>query len=184
MRDLRPYAGIAAPAAFIGAWVTGGLLRDDGYSPVRDAISRLAETGQPTAPLMTAGFVGFGLLAPVAAFALQDRGARLAVITTGVGTLGVAALPLSAAGGMPVDTWHAVAAGIAYAANVAAPSLAARRLPSARARRASYALSAAIAGCLVASLALEEQTGLFQRAGLTLFDAWLVGTCVHLLRRR
>lgn len=180
---LRPVAGVVAPAAFVGAWVTGGLLRDDGYSPVSDAISRLAETGQPTAPLMTAGFVAYGVLAPVAATALRDRATRAAVVVTGLGTLAVAAFPLSAEGGQPVDAWHAAAALVAYTANVAAPSLAGRRA-SPRVRRASYALSAVIAACLVGSIALDDATGLLQRTGLTLFDAWLVATCVRLLRER
>lgn len=54
-------AGIAGPVAFIGAWVSAGLVTE-GYSPVSDTISRLAAQGAPTRPLMTAAPVAFGLL--------------------------------------------------------------------------------------------------------------------------
>ena len=62
-RKLGALAGIAAPASFVGAWLVGGAQARD-YHPVHDAISQLARVGAPTRPLMTAGFVGFGLLAP------------------------------------------------------------------------------------------------------------------------
>lgn len=180
-------AGIAGPVAFVGAWVTGGLLRDDGYSPARDAISRLAEQGAPTLPLMTAGFVGFGLAMPFYARelgrALGSRGTQVAVTVTAVGTLAVAALPLSADGGQPIDTWHTVAAGTAYVANVVAPIVVARHLRSPAARRASYVLSATMAACLLASVTYEDLTGLFQRTGLTLFDVWSVTGALVLLVR-
>jgi hypothetical protein len=39
--------GVLAPTAFVGAWVTGGLLTE-GYDPVRQAISQLAREGAPT----------------------------------------------------------------------------------------------------------------------------------------
>ncbi len=184
-RRAAALAGIAGPAAFVGAWVTGGLLRDDGYSPVSDAISRLAEQGASTQPLMTAGFVGFGVVMPFYAHelghALRSRGAQVAVTVTAVGTLAVAALPLSAGGGQRIDTWHAVAAGTAYVANVVAPLVVARHLRSPPARRASYTLSAAMAACLVASVTYDDLTGLFQRTGLTLFDLWSVTGAVVLL---
>lgn len=186
-RRAATFTGILGPAAFVGAWVTGGLLRDDGYSPVSDAISRLAEQGVSTQPLMTAGFVVFGLAMPFYARelgrALCSRGAHVAVTVTALGTLAVAALPLSADGGR-IDTWHTVAAGTAYVANVIAPIVVARHLSSPAARRASYALSAAMAACLLASVTYDDLTGLFQRTGLTLFDLWSVTGAVVLLRRR
>ena len=55
--------GAIGPAAFISAWVIGGATKD-GYSPVHDAISRLAAIGSSARPLMTAGFVAFGLAVP------------------------------------------------------------------------------------------------------------------------
>lgn len=175
-------AGIAGPAAFVSAWVTGGLIKD-GYSPTHDTISRLAEQGASTRPLMTAGFLGFGVLMPLFAVelgrALNSPGVAVAVATSGFGTLAVAAFPVSVAGGTFSDSAHYLAAGVAYAANVVAPLLAGRHLGGARARRASYALAVAVAAALVGSLQVDEFTGLLQRVGLTLFDMWAVAMAVQ-----
>lgn len=178
-------AGIAGPAAFVGAWVIGGAVKD-GYSPVSDAISRLAEQGASTQPLMTAGFVGFGVLIPVYAAelgrALESPTTRWAVTASGLGTLAVACFPLTAEGGTFLDAAHPVAAGVAYVANVIAPLAAARHLRSPRLKAASYALSAVMAACLAGSLRFDDQTGLLQRTGLTLFDAWAVVGAIALGR--
>ncbi|MGB4746437.1 MAG: DUF998 domain-containing protein, partial [Candidatus Microthrix parvicella] len=48
--------GIVGPAAFIGAWVAGTVVLD-GYSPITDAISRLAAVGADTRWLMSTGFL-------------------------------------------------------------------------------------------------------------------------------
>lgn len=177
--------GLAGPGAFVGAWVAGGLLRRPTYAPVSQAISQLAREGTSTRPLMTAGFVAFGLLVPVyaqglhAALGPRAAGLRLAATASGVATLAVAALPLSRASGRPVDTWHALAAGTGYLAQVAAPLAGARLLP---APRASYAVAALAAACLVGSVTLPDLTGLLQRTGLTAVDVWLAAVAVRLLR--
>ncbi len=187
MRRVARVAGIAGPAAFVGAWVVGSAVQD-GYSPVSDAISRLAEQGASTQPLMTAGFLGFGLLMPVFARglgqALGSRAAAAAVTTSGLATLAVAALPLSVEGGTPIDTLHNAAAGVAYAANVLGPIVVASHLRTPAARRASYALSAAMAAALIGSLAVDDTTGLLQRTGLTMYDVWAVTLAVTVLGRR
>jgi hypothetical protein len=186
---LRPLAlacGIAGPAAFVGAWAVGGT-RLAGYDPVSQAISQLAREGAPTAPLMTSGFVAFGVLLPAYGWALgralDSPAVRAAATASGLATLAVAAAPLSRATEQPVDTWHAVFAGAGYLAQVAAPLVAARRFRSRPARTASYAVGGAAAAALVASLALPDLTGLLQRTGLTLVDAWFAAVAVHLLRR-
>lgn len=185
-RVVARFAGIGGPAAFVGAWAIGSAVKD-GYSPVSDAISRLAEQGASTQPLMTAGFLGFGLLMPVFARALgQELGSRsvqAAVTASALATLAVAAFPLSPEGGTSVDTLHNVAAGVAYAANVLAPIVAAPHLRTPVARRASYALSGAMTAALVGSLALDDVTGLLQRAGLTMYDVWAVALAVTVLGR-
>lgn len=180
-------AGIAGPVAFIGAWVSAGLIKD-GYSPVSETISRLAEQGASTRPLMSAGFIGFGVLMPLYARelgrALGSPGVRAAVTVSGVGTLVVAAVPVTVGGGTTGDTVHYLAAAAAYVANVVAPLLAARRLPSTRTRIASYAAAAAIATALVGSVYVDDLTGLLQRTGLTLFDAWAVALAAWMLAAR
>lgn len=180
-------AGIAGPAAFVGAWIVGGLLKD-GYSPVHDTISRLAEQGASTRPLMTAGFVGFGVLMTLYARelgkALNSPGVRAAVTASALGTLAVAVFPVSADGGTRSDNLHYAAAGLAYVANAVGPFVAARHLSSAKARRASYAAAVAIAAALVGSLGADEITGLLQRTGLTLYDAWAVALALRLLAGR
>ena len=184
MNGIARAAGIGGPAAFVGAWVLAGTVKD-GYSPVSDAISRLAEQGASTQPLMTAGFLGFGLLMPIYARglgrALGSRAVQVAVTTSAVATLAVAAFPLTAEGGTWTDTLHNVAAGAAYAANILGPIAAAPHLRTKAARRASYALSVAITAALVGSLAVDELTGLLQRAGLTMYDVWAVALAVTVL---
>lgn len=184
---LEAGCGVAGPLAFVGAWVLGGALRGPEYSPVGDAISRLAQEGTSSVPLMTAGFVAFGVLVPVYARglgrALRSSGTRAAATLAGLATLAVAALPLSAAGGQPVDALHAVAAGTGYLGQVLAPLLGGLAMQG-RARAASWAVSGLAAGCLVGSLALPEATGLLQRTGLTVVDAWFVVLAVRLLGRR
>lgn len=179
-------AGIAGPAAFIGAWVVGSIIKD-GYSPVVRTISRLAEPGAETRPLMTAGFVAFGLLmVPYGrelGRALGSRGVRAAVTTTAVCTLAVAAFPVTSEGGATSDTLHYFAAGVAYTANIVAPLVAARHLASPGARRASAALGVAVAAALISSTRLEDVSGLLQRTGLTLYDAWAIALAVGLLRQ-
>src|SRR5258708_7519274 len=64
--------GLIGPAAFVGAWALGGALKE-GYSPTNDAISRLAAIGASTRPLMTSGFVCFGIAVPAYALALRRR---------------------------------------------------------------------------------------------------------------
>jgi len=189
-RRLLAACGIAGPGAFVAAWVVGGLATA-GYSPVELTISQLAREGAGTAPLMTAGFLAFGVLVPAYAVVLGRelgaRGAQVAATVSGLATLGVAALPLSRAGGQPVDAWHAVAAGTGYVGQALAPLLGARALgrrdPAGRARTASYAVSATAAVALVGSVLVPDLAGGLQRVGLTAVDAWFAAVAVHLLRR-
>jgi hypothetical membrane protein len=185
MRTLGTLAGIGAPASFIGAWVTAGAATP-GYSAVRDHISDLAAVGAPTRPLMTAGLVGFGVLAPLFArsisTALDDPRLRTSITAAAVGTVGVAALPLGASWG---NGPHAAAAAVSYVAMASTPILGSRALARSGdtgASRASLAAGLASAACLTASLVGENQ-GLLQRAGLTLVDAWFVVMAVRELRR-
>lgn len=172
---MRRLAGVVGPAAFVGAWIVGSVLRrSSGYSPVDDAISRLAEAGASTAPLMTAGFVTFGVAVP--AFALADRRAlgtpgTAALVLAGLGTLGVAATPLHPTDDVPL---HAVAAIAGYAGTALAPMLSStdRNVP----------LGVASAVCLAAT-AFGPANGLLQRAGLTLVDVWIVRRALSAPRR-
>src|SRR4051794_31795517 len=108
-------AGVIGPAAFIGAWATGAAVTARDYSSVHDAISRLASVRADTRPLMTAGFVIFGVALPVYASALRRAIGGSAWITaaaTGIATLAVAATPLD--WNHTVDHLHGVVAGIGY----------------------------------------------------------------------
>jgi len=191
--------GVVAPTAFVTAWAVGGVLRDDGYDPLHDAISRLAEVGADTAPLMTAGLVAFGVLVPVWARTLGDRlesaALRRVVTTAGLATLAVAALPLTREGGTTQDALHAVAAGTGYVAMAATPLVAApllRRRGHRRAAAASVAVglvsAASLVGTLLAGAVLGDDgpvgSGGLQRLGLTVVDAWHVAAAAAVLRRR
>jgi Protein of unknown function (DUF998) len=172
--------GIVGPAAFIGAWATLGAIRD-GYSPITTAISRLAEKGASTAPAMTAGFVAFGVAVPLAGIAFRNHLAGFAwipAVTTGLATLGVAATPLGH--NATVDKLHGVFAGTGY---VTLASIPLTMLPlltgNGPARRAALGTTALSGACLAATLAGPAH-GFFQRAGLTIGDAWLITASVGL----
>lgn len=174
-------AGIAAPASFVGGWLIAGARARD-YSALRSAISELARVGAPTRPIMTAGFVGFGLFAlPWAAVLsrqLHDRRLLVSVGLAAVSTLAVAALPL---GGPMGDGAHGIAAGLGYVGMASSPLLGATHLTG-RARFASYATGAVSAVALLASLQGTLDGGL-QRLGLGVVDVWFVARAVRVVRR-
>ena len=181
--------GILAPASFVGAWAVCGALRE-GYDPVEQAISQLAREGTPGRLGMTAGFVGFGVLLPVFARRLPSlvgagRALRISATVAGVSTLAVAALPLQREAGGPGDALHAAAAGVGYLAMAVSPALAVR--PLARSgRRTAAGASAAVSAVSVAALVASRttgSTGLWQRIGLGVVDAWFAAVAVQGLRR-
>jgi hypothetical membrane protein len=168
--------GVIGPAAFIGAWSVGAAVTSREYSPIDDAISRLASVGADTRALMTAGFVGFGVALPVYASALRrvvSGPAWLAAATTGIATLGVAATPLEHSA--TVDTWHGVVAGIGYVTLAATPLLAARPLlhHGHRALAAAGIVAGTVSTIALALTTTGLPTGLFQRLGLTATDIWV-----------
>jgi hypothetical membrane protein len=173
-RRVGALAGIGAPVCFVGGWLVAGARAHD-YDPLRDFISDLARVGVPTRPLMTAGLVGFGVLAPLwsrtLAAALDEPRLRVTVTAAGLGTLAVAALPLGASWG---DAPHGVAAGASYVAMAATPLVGGAR--------ASYAAGLASAVMLTAST-LGRYDGALQRAGLGVVDAWFVALALRELCR-
>ena len=179
----RPWAAlglVAGPAAFISGWVVGGARTPD-YSPVNDAISRIAAVGAPNRELMTTAFVAYGAAVIVG----QHRAAQLRRCTAagalaavnGAATIGVAALPLE----------HSAVDGHAGTASPPASGTPrSRRCRSCRPGRCGElgygrAANLAIAGgvtsgvCLVATT-VSDANGFFQRLGLTVGDVWLVAT--------
>ena len=189
-RRVGALCGIAGPTAFVGAWLLGGALADD-YDPLHDAISQLAREGAPTQPLMTAGFVAFGVLVPVWAQVLsrelRSRGVRWVVSVAGLATLAVAALPLTREPGGTQDVLHAVAAGTGYVAMAATPLLASgalKRRGHDRAAAASVVVGLVSVAGLLGTLLVEERSGGLQRLGLTVVDAWHVAAAAWVLRRR
>jgi hypothetical protein len=175
--------GLIGPAGFVGAWVIAGLIKPD-YSPVEDAISRLAAIGASTRPLMTCGFVCFGVAVPTYAWALRrwmGGPAWVTAVGTGAATLAVAAVPLgmSSTG----DLVHGGLATAGYVTLAATPILAARTLWGSG-RRSAAALSLAMGVgsglCLAATLA-GRYHGLWQRAGLTVGDIWLLASAAAMV---
>lgn len=185
-RTLGALCGIAAPVAFVGAWLAGGLLRE-GYDPLEQAISQLAREGTPDRALMTAGLVAFGVLLPVWAVvlgrALGSGAVHAATAVAGLATLAVAALPLTREPGGTQDLLHGVAAGTGYVAMALTPLLAARRLSGA-ARATSLVTGAVSATCLVGTVLAPDVSGLLQRTGLGVVDAWHVVVAGAVLLRR
>lgn len=188
-RTVGALCGIAAPTAFVTAWLVGGLQAEN-HEPLTNAISDLAREGEPTRPLMTAGMVAFGLLlpvwAPVLGRRLDSTAVRNATVVAGLATVAVALLPLTREGGSAQDTWHAVAAGTGYLAMAATPLLAAaplRRLGHERAAGTSVMVGLVSAAALVGSVLVDDRSGGLQRLGLTVVDAWHIAAAAWVLRR-
>lgn len=187
----RPAAAlglVAGPLAFVAAWAVGGA-RTPGYSPIDQAISRIAEVGAPEQATMTAGFVAYGGAVLVGSLAL--RGSPLArcwpfAAVNGAATIAVAATPLERS--ELVDALHSVAAATGYLSITALPLVAAPILADLGHRRAAAASVAvgAVAGAALVATNLTEANGLFQRIGLTAGDAWLaaVGAALWSASRR
>jgi hypothetical protein len=179
--------GLVGPAAFIGAWVVGGIVAGEAYAPWEDAISRLAAVDAGTRPLMTAGLVVFGVSLPAYGAALRRTlpgPAWATAVATGLATLGVAATPLDRS--TLIDQGHALFAGLGYLTLAATPLLAARPL---RARGhhvlARFGLGAgaiSVAALLLSLTALP--TGGFQRLGLTVADLWIMASAAAILTGR
>ncbi len=182
MRRLA-WGGVVGPVAFVSAWAISGATTTAASSPVDDAISNLARIGAPTRVAMTLGFLVFGLGLIAFGLALRETmtgPAWIAAVATGACTIAVAATPL---GGWAGDTVHGGFATLGYVTIVALPASAAR--PIRRSGRPGWArLSVIVAAVSAASLALSAlgpAHGLWQRLGLTLGDAWIVGTAVSLI---
>ena len=182
-RRLAALGGVVGPAVFVTAWALLGR-RLPGYSPVDDAISRLAAGGAPDRYVMTAGLVALGAGLPLYGSALRATlsGPAWACATaTGLATLGVASFPL---GSPTPDRIHGVFAGIGYATLAATPLAAAA--PLARSGRTGWArLSAAaglVSGASLLATVAGPGSGLFQRLGLTAGHAWVVASALDILR--
>ena len=177
--------GVIGPTAFIGAWVVGAAVTSAPYSSIDDAISRLAAVGSDTRWMMTAGFVTFGLALPTFAWALRSAVPGRAWITataTGLATLAVAAAPLDRSD--TVDRLHAMFAGIGYVTLAATPLLAAPHLLEIGHRRlARFGVAAGVTSAVALALTTTGlPTGLFQRVGLTVSDAWIIATALAVRR--
>jgi hypothetical membrane protein len=183
-------AGVVGPLSFIGGWVAAGALRPE-YSPVREAISQLARLGAPHRPLMTTAFVAFGVTVPVFAPVLADslgagKPLTASLSLAGLATLGVAAFPLSRAGGGAADLVHGTFATLGYVGMAISPMFGAAglfRRGHVHAAVASGTVGLVSAAALAAT-AFAFDVGLFQRLGLGVVDAWLVVMAVSILRAR
>ena len=188
---LRLGAGVLGPVWFVSSWTIAGAMRD-GYDPIEEAISRLAELGAPQRWIVSSGMVAFGTcaLAFSTAWKEEHRWAAAALAATGLSSLGVAAFPCTAGcpgAGEFTDTVHGIVAGANYISFVSAAALSGQA--TARSGRVKYSrLSRLAAGAGGIFLLLHVSglgpNGLFQRLGLTTLDAWMVGSAVTALRRR
>jgi hypothetical membrane protein len=183
-RDLLAWTGIVGPSVFVADWATLGARRP-GYSPINDAISRLAERGTSSRRQMTSGFIVYG--AGLIGYGLALRGqlpgsAWMMAIGSGVATLGVAAFPL----GTPLSgAVHAVFASLGYATLAALPIVSSPALVATGRRKLgglSLLTGATTGTLLLASAVGLPAHGLVQRLGLTLGDTWVVLSAVAMLR--
>lgn len=180
------WGGILGPVLFVAAWLVGGFL-EPRYSPVHDAISRLAAVGASTRLLMTAGLAAFATGMFVFAGALRrdlPGPAWIAVVAAGLASVGVLATPLGETA--RIDDVHGFFAVAGYVSLAAVPLLAAGPLgASGLAGAAGVSVTVAIgAGVCLAATAFDAVPGLFQRVGLTLLDAWVAGAATWMVYRR
>lgn len=173
---LRCAGVIVGPLAFITSWAVSGAITE-GYSPIRDHISDLAAIGAPTRPLMNVGFAVFAVGVAAAAWPLRrviGTPASIGLAINAALSAGVALAPLgvSPAGGR----LHQAVAAAGYLALAALGPSAATTLAKDHPTlaKASVGVGLVSLACLVASLASEEQSGFWQRAGITATDAWLI----------
>lgn len=175
------------PVAFVAGWVVGGAAMPDGYSPVQDAISRIAAVGSPERATMTAALLAYGAAVAVGAVGLRDTALRRCwplALANGLATVAVAATPLDHSS--TVDLLHGLSATVGYLTITAVPLVAVgplRRQGCPRAAALSVLAGAVSGGCLVLTASAEAK-GLFQRVGLLSGDVWLVAAAGALLGRR
>jgi hypothetical protein len=167
--------GVLGPAGFVTAWSVLGATTPAVYSPVHDAISRLAAAQAPTRPGMTLGFAAFGIGVPLFGLALREELPESRAWMTAV-AVGLAPLEKS----KQVDLLHGAFATVGYATLAATPWLAAPALRPGPAR-VSRAMAVASAAALAAT-ALGPSHGLLQRVGLTIGDGWIVAMAVKMMR--
>lgn len=172
----RSLAGVAAPTVFVAAWFFAGVFTRADYSPIDDAISRLAAVDSDVRWFMTAGFVLFAGTMQLFANAVRvqfDVATAGMVSANGFATLAVAATPLD--NSPTIDQLHNVAAISGYLSLAAIPLLARSKLRERdKATLAGVGMVAALVAAISLSLsALGLPTGLFQRLGLTVVDIWI-----------
>ena len=173
---IRSAGLIVGPAAFISAWVASGALAE-GYSPIRDHISDLAAIDAPTRPLMNLGFTAFAVAVGLAASPMRRHLGTPAAVVLGANavlSIGIMLAPLGQS--EQGDQIHGVVAGLGYLA-LAATAPAAAPVLAKRSRSlavASVGVGAVSMASLVASLVFKDQSGFWQRAGITTTDAWLM----------
>ena len=173
-RRLASLGGVGGPAVFVAVWTLMGI-RAEGYSPLREPISRLAARGAPSRAAMTCGFLAYSI--GVAGFAtrvdLLGRPAAVATATNAAAMAALAAFPLSDA---EDNLAHVAAAGITYLSLTSVPLLAGRRQGCGVSRaRSGVSRTAGLAagGFLALSLIHRRGRGGWQRAGLTAGQAWI-----------
>ena len=173
---IRSAGLIVGPAAFISAWVTSGAMTE-GYSPIRDHISDLAAIDAPTRPLVNIGFTAFAVAVGLAASPMRRHLGTPAAVVLGANavlSIGIMLAPLGQS--EQGDQIHGVVAGLGYLA-LAATAPAAAPVLAKRSRSlavASVGVGTVSMACLVASLVFKDQSGFWQRAGITTTDAWLI----------
>ncbi|MFN2556082.1 MAG: DUF998 domain-containing protein [Nitriliruptorales bacterium] len=192
-----PYAAIAAVAQFVTTWAVLGATRD-GYEPMSQAISELAEMGSPTRVPMTASLILFGLLlAPFVTTlrrALPGGGAAAAaVLLNAVGSIGVGAFSCTPGcpgpEASPSDFAHVVAASISYLGLILAPLVTAWCLRRVDDRPGLWRFSVMLGLLTLVGVTAwagglaGEAGGVLQRFATTTGDVWYVIAAIALLQR-
>lgn len=155
-------SALAAPVALIGGWTVAARAQPDGFDPVRDTISALADYPAQDRWIMTSAIAVTGICHAITAHGLcpPQTWSRVALVAAGAGSLAVATIPLGLSGGA-----HAVAAGVAFGALALWPSLAVRDgilpIAAARPRSARAAADATSAGflALLVGLGVGQPSG-------------------------
>jgi uncharacterized protein DUF998 len=164
MRSVRSWgvlSSTAAPVLLIGGWTLAARLQPGHFDQVSGTISALAGHDARHRWVMTAALAGVGAAHVATALALRPAplAARWLLATGGVATVAVAAYPLPAGGGRAPE--HALAAGVAFVALAAWPTLSLRRRSPGTSPDAAAPIPFRPAVALAASGALIATLGWF-----------------------
>jgi hypothetical membrane protein len=166
------------PLILISAWLIAGALQADPYSPTRQTISALAGHGGSHRWIVTLALIAVGpcYFAVAAGLKVLRRPARIALVVSGVASIGIALCPEPAVG---TTTEHLICTAIGASSIAVWPALTAQRdSPASTLMSAPVAIAATLVFlAMLGWLVMEAQSGgsslgLVERLDSSIQIAW------------